>query len=86
MAYMQLFVVEGDGPFPLAMLKQDYCWPADSESVTDMRDPLGSRGYQTRKVHLYRLIAGWMPTVEISDKEWESFGWKVIHRDKPVRL
>lgn len=69
------FTVEGRGQFPLDMLRYDACYPADSDTVSqiDAEDEPGKR----RRV---RLLTS-RDTPPTSDR-WSSFGWRVIISDR----
>lgn len=75
------YVVVGDGPFPLDMLRYDVSYPADTDSAMAI---LSEAGFgmrplksEPRRVTLRHrdVYAGWMPT----DGRWSSFGWHVDH-------
>lgn len=72
------FMVEGQGHFPVDMLRYDACWPVTSEDVCRM--PLGTiRKLEIVKV---RMASHRAPTVD----RWASFGWRVISQEKPRKL
>jgi len=83
-AYMHRFTVTGIDMFPLDMLRYDGCHPsheADASSIhhTFCR-PLQER---THAISLSRIgDKGWKPT----EGRWQSFGWKVVAIEKPVKL
>lgn len=60
------FDVEGQGQFPLDMLRYDLCWPASEADATMI-----NMGTGLRPVRLKGLKS---PTVA----RWASFGWKAI--------
>lgn len=64
------FTVEGNGDFPLDMLRYDQCWPK-SES-TDSINVAARRYTSKRQVTLVSIKR--LPTIA----RWESFGWKVV--------
>jgi len=66
------FVVEGNGGFPLDMLRYDLCWPA---SETDSRLIEASKRDEYRgRVRAISLKGLKYPT----ERRWESFGWGVV--------
>jgi hypothetical protein len=62
------FEVEGNGVFPVDMLRYDTCWPASE------RDSYLLLGEHHRRVKLVYRDEGPGPT----PKRWESFGWRVV--------
>lgn len=72
--YFQKFTVRGSGPFPIDMLRYDYCWPAtEQDSGLIQCDRMTER--MTRGVRISRVVEqGKVPT----DARWQSFGWTVF--------
>lgn len=70
------FTVEGNGEFPLDMLRSDQCWPASADDAArigahyGMADPDGVRA---RTVRL-DTVAKYSP----NRQRWVSFRWRVI--------
>lgn len=67
-----LFTVEGDGRFPLDMLRYDACWPhweRDALAAQSTGDHDAARRCVVLETH--RVEA---PTVA----RWASFGWRVV--------
>ena len=60
------FIVEGDGVFPIDMLRYDVCLPASEADSNEMN--------LDRKLRAVTLRGPRKPTTA----RWESFGWKVI--------
>jgi hypothetical protein len=59
------FAVEGEGDFPIDMLRYDKCWPAterDSHVIA----------YKNRRTVELRSLTG------STDRRWASFGWRVV--------
>jgi hypothetical protein len=71
--YVQTFSVEGDGQFPIDMLRYDRCYPhTEHESYEIMRSHDGeSRKF---RVKLQRIVYSKTPPTQ---GRWESFCWKV---------
>lgn len=68
---MTLIVVEGEGPFPIDMLRYASCVPhgeGDSRVIRD--DPVGKQ-----RVTLRRFSPDGRPT---NVERWRSFGWTVL--------
>ena len=73
-AIERLFTVEGDGPFPVDMLRQDQCWPArrrDTLAITMSGD------HATPTPHRQVVLATSNHKAP-SLKLWRSKGWRVI--------
>lgn len=64
------YVVAGDGPFPLDMLRHDRSWPSDQTSVHHMEPA----AVIAREVRLETLERG--PDAG----RWASMGWKVVEQ------
>ena len=60
---LEKFGVEGDGKFPIDMLRYDSCWPHSSIDV----DAFNRKGRRTITLASYSA-----PTIA----RWESFGWR----------
>ena len=69
------FVVEGQGFFPLDMLRYDSCWPVDSDAVAEIHESV-ERGVGNPVHHRVRMLSA-NPTGPTVDR-WESFGWTVV--------
>lgn len=75
------FTVEGQGPFPIDMLRYDQCWPkSEGEDTGVIEQSIRSRPPRQAPQ------GGWPPyrvTLETDSESaptygrWESFGWKV---------
>jgi len=74
--YLQEYQVEGEGDFPIDMLRYDSAWPAREDQVSRIQEvPLEKKYGQTRVVDLHRFsFNGEGP----HEARWESFGWRVI--------
>lgn len=67
------FTVEGNGRFPLDMLRYDCAWPKSSADVVLMDDR--EAGLAKRRITLMARQDGrWVP----SSARWHSFGWTVV--------
>lgn len=58
------YVVEGDGDFPIDMLRFDLCWPATERDAMVV-------GYRGKRTVMIRGLK--VPT----EGRWASFGWTV---------
>jgi hypothetical protein len=71
------YVVEGNLPFPLDMLRYDSAWPATSQDVTAIEksfDPMSGK-IRVTVFCRHELTAG----------RWDSFGWKILgHYDDVI--
>jgi hypothetical protein len=68
--YLYKFSVIGKGPFPADMLRYDGCYPANSDSASNIVFPGVQRTVDLVCEHPHK---GWLPTFE----RWRSFGWVV---------
>lgn len=75
------FTVEGAGSFPTDMLRYDECFPDRSEDAICIGDrfPEGTYRVTLRKKSEEKRVV-------VTDRRWESFGWRVIEIEKPVAL
>lgn len=64
--------VEGQGPFPLDMLRVDQCVPARRSDAEAIRHADGST---TRVIRLYRYSA---TGARASSERWRANGWRVV--------
>lgn len=79
--YETIVTVEGDGPFPIDMLRYDCCFP-DSETMSERIDFLNDQ--HNRVIELRRR--GLNPRLgQHSIGRWRSFGWTVID-ERDARL
>lgn len=77
------FVVEGQYPFPVDMLRYDACYPATSEDAVQLAE---SMNFIRRNVLATQDLEKRTRTVKLTTQlqnrpttgRWESFGWKVI--------
>lgn len=82
--YVTTFYVDGNGRFPLDMLRYDSCFPRDGDAVGEIDRRLDPRHDRSEshpiKLAHYGSSALWQPTVG----RWLSFGWGVdrIHTSK----
>lgn len=68
----RLFLVEGDGPFPVDMLRQEQCWPAsrrDANAILTAPEAAPSLRQVVLATHNHRA-----PSI----RRWRSKGWMVI--------
>lgn len=65
------FTVEGDGEFPIDMMRYDRCTPATQEDVGKM-SMVGVK----RCVVMVAFVESKLTTIP-TIRRWESFGWKV---------
>lgn len=70
------YIVEGRGEFPLDMLRKDNSWPAGQADALAMNATI-ERGAPKRRVTLFTLERF------ITEKRWESFGWRVVTPPAP---
>ncbi len=61
------YTVNGDGAFPLDMLRHDRSWPSDQEAVQQIE----KAQFHTRAIRLETLERG------PDEARWASMGWKV---------
>lgn len=73
--FLKTFIVKGNLPFPLDMLRYDSCWPKDSRDALDIQRSFDPMQGEIR-VELECACANphGAPTIG----RWESFGWKVV--------
>ena len=80
--YVCEFTVEGEGEFPLDMLRYDRCSPFDSTDANAIgADPFDVRSEDgPRTVKLIRFTEGKGKNYNDNPtaRRWESFGWKVV--------
>lgn len=70
------YVVEGQGEFPLDMLRKDGSWPAGQADALAM-NASPERSAPKRRVTLFTLERF------ITEARWESFGWRVVTPPAP---
>ena len=69
------FTVQGNGIFPLDMLRYDSCYPVESTSVNNITDgSYFNPGIYDQGIYTVTLRSERAPTIG----RWESFGWKVL--------
>lgn len=77
MWYRQVFEVQGNGHFPIDMLRYDRCTPEQQTDVGTI-EFLNRDGFsiEARNVRLVRFVhvKSDVPTAD----RWKSFGWKVV--------
>jgi hypothetical protein len=66
-----LITVEGSGPFPIDMLRNNQCWPYETD------DSALVQGCNDR-MRIVRVKG----TLTPNTKRWESFGWRVRESQK----
>lgn len=71
-------VVEGNGQFPLDMLRYDMCWPR-TEADSAKCQPDWTPELRRVEVESFHDYAQWHPT----EGRWSSFGWKIVEH-KPL--
>jgi hypothetical protein len=64
------FQVQGNGEFPVDMLRYDSCWPA-REATDSIAISASHRAKVSRTITLIGLR-------EPTEGRWKSFGWKVL--------
>lgn len=77
MIYGQKFKVRGKYPFPVDMLRHDYCWPASEEDSGKIsRTFEDTAKMEVVEIELRREVGNkkFLPT----SGRWESFLWKVV--------
>lgn len=68
------FTVEGNGPFPIDMIRHDRCWPASQEQVTALAPHSRSILYgEPRRVELRSHS-------EPNEGRWRSFQWQIVEQ------
>jgi hypothetical protein len=70
--YLQSYIVEGAGRFPLDMLRYDQSFPYSSEETAKIEQFSPVR----REVRLMRFVATKKDVPETAGR-WTSFGWSV---------
>lgn len=71
--------VEGEGHFPVDMLRYDHCWPASSDDAVSV----GSYAMERKTVMVTNIhyVHGNTRKIECSEAftvdRWRSFGWHV---------
>lgn len=79
------FTVRGRFQFPLDMLRYDQCWPADSESATQIRLSLEGHKLDPGEMWIVRLNRAQEFTYsEPTKARWSSFCWSVDPEDDDV--
>jgi hypothetical protein len=79
MGKRRTFVVEGEGIFPLDMLRYDKCWPATADDVAEIAAACSFHGDGLRRIS---LVSDDYPTLA----RWESFNWTVLGAIRGERL
>lgn len=70
MMLLRRFSVEGEGRFPVDMLREEECWPASfSDSIQ-----LHATGPRRIQLQGYRTITTNEPNAPL----WRAYGWRVI--------
>lgn len=72
--YVFRLTVEGQGTFPIDMLRYDRCVPSDGEDA----HKVGAYSLEKRRVQLQMYSANKEGATE---GRWASFGWKVIAQE-----
>jgi hypothetical protein len=67
------FKVQGKGTFPFDMLRYDCCYPADSQSASDLIVYDRDDRRRLRTITLRSQI-----TVRPTEDRWRSFHWSVV--------
>ena len=87
--YFTRFEITGRLAFPLDMLRYDHCFPATQEAVSRIQiksfpaeSQEGRQATPVIELRAYHSRKTWTPTTG----RWESFGWRVIHVDAPVKV
>lgn len=71
------FVVEGNGPFPIDMLRYDACYPASVDDAEKIVTHL--EFHAPYRVTLRHVISkGENPLAKPTRGRWASFGWAVV--------
>ncbi len=73
---LQVLIVEGTGPFPLAMLTRDSAFPASEDDASRMSNYVAARSPKARRVELRRVVGSAKGTPHVL--RWQSFGWNVV--------
>lgn len=73
--YLQYFTVEGEGDFPLDMLRYDNAWPELESEIYKLTPALAERYGQPRTVKLVRFAFNREGPTEA---RWKRFAWKVL--------
>jgi len=70
------FTVEGQGRFPIDMLRYDSCYPASESESCKLSESVENGGLAVRRVELAcrNDRERWTPMAA----RWESFGWTVL--------
>ena len=78
--WVSRFIVEGKGSFPIDMLRYDHCYPSDMDSILALANRGSSRRVTLGTAHPTKALTG------ITPARWESFGWRVVSVDKPIKV
>lgn len=73
---LQCLIVEGTGPFPMAMLARDSAFPASERDAVRMTYQVDDFPPQPRRVELRRVIGAAKGIPHVA--RWLSFGWAVV--------
>ena len=75
--YATTFTVVGRGRFPTDMLRYDACFPVGGGSASNIADCDSNTMMEDRRVTLCRYTASKRDSGNVTERRWESFGWRV---------
>lgn len=73
------FVVQGEGTFPIDMLRYDSCHPKTSNDVVRMANlPTTHRGAMNMRQITLTTYSARKDEANVSPERWKSFQWQVV--------